>query len=90
MNTRLSALDGIAEILIVEDDAGDAFLAQEYIRDQSDDSVRTTHASSLREALELVSGSTSCVLLDLNLPDAEGMAALEAILESPHRFPSWC
>ena len=87
MNTRLSALDGIAEILIVEDDAGDAFLAQEYIRDQSDDSVRTTHASSLREALEVVSGSTSCVLLDLNLPDAEGMAALEAILDVAPSVP---
>ncbi len=87
MNARLSGLDGIAEVLVVEDDAGDAFLAQEYIRDQSDDSVRTVHASSLREALEVVSAATSCVLLDLNLPDADGMVALEAIREAAPSVP---
>jgi serine phosphatase RsbU (regulator of sigma subunit) len=87
VNARLSGLDGIAEVLVVEDDAGDAFLAQEYIRDQSDDSVRTIHASTLHEALQALSAATSCVLLDLNLPDAEGTAALDAIREAAPSVP---
>ncbi len=87
MNTRLSALDGIAEILIVEDDAGDAFLAQEYIRDQSDDSVRTVHARTLEAARRALNASTSCVVLDLNLPDADGMTALETIREDAPAVP---
>ena len=87
MNARLSGLDGIVEILVVEDDAGDAFLAQEYIRDQSDSSVSTIHAPTLGEALEIVSAATSCVLLDLNLPDADGLAALDAIREAAPTVP---
>ena len=31
--------------------------------------------------------STSCVLLDLNLPDADGMAALEAIRDAAPSVP---
>lgn len=87
MNTRLSAADGVSEILIVEDDPGDAFLAEEHLRDESDDSVRTVRASSLREAVERVSPDTSCVLLDLNLPDAEGMQALTTLLEAEPSVP---
>ena len=87
MTTRLSASEGIAEILIVEDDAGDAFLAQEYIRDQADDSVRMLHASTLDEALQALSRSTSCILLDLNLPDADGLAALDSIREAAPSVP---
>ena len=79
--------DGIEEVLVVEDDAGDAFLAIEYIREQSADRVRTAHASSLAEALELLGPSTSCVLLDLNLPDADGMSALQAVLDAAPTAP---
>lgn len=87
MTTRLSALDGVAEILIVEDDAGDAFLAQEYIREQSDDSVRTIHATTLDAAVQALNASTSCVVLDLNLPDAAGMTALETIRHAAPDVP---
>ena len=79
--------DGIAEVLIIEDDAGDALLAVEYISEQSGGTVRTAHAATLREGLGLVRPSTSCVLLDLNLPDADGMAALRAVLDAAPAMP---
>ncbi len=83
----LPAIEGISEVLIVEDDPGDALLAEEHILEQSDDSVRTVRASSLREALASISPSTSCVLLDLNLPDADGMVALTSLLEAAPSVP---
>lgn len=87
MHNRLSTLNGVAEILLVEDDAGDAFLVQEHIRDQSDGSVSIIHAASLSAALAVVSSATSCILLDLNLPDANGMTALTALVEAAPSVP---
>jgi serine phosphatase RsbU (regulator of sigma subunit) len=83
----LSAIEDVSEILIVEDDPGDAFLAEEHLREQSDDSVRTVHAPTLRDALRSISPATSCVLLDLNLPDADGMAALTSLLDVAPSVP---
>ena len=54
VEVRAPTIDGISEVLVVEDDAGEALLAVEFIREQSNDSVSTTQASSLREALELL------------------------------------
>ncbi|WP_433828252.1 PP2C family protein-serine/threonine phosphatase [Actinoplanes sp. CA-015351] len=65
-------------ILLVEDDEGDAFLVRELLS-EADTSFELTVASSLREARERLTG-VECVLLDLGLPDAEGIDGLRKLL----------
>ncbi|WP_436524173.1 PP2C family protein-serine/threonine phosphatase [Actinoplanes sp. HUAS TT8] len=65
-------------ILLVEDDEGDAFLVRELLS-EAEAPFELTVASSLREARELVAGA-ECVLLDLGLPDAEGIDGLRKLL----------
>ncbi|MFI1517814.1 PP2C family protein-serine/threonine phosphatase [Kitasatospora cineracea] len=67
-------------VLLVEDDAGDAVLVEELLADSMID-PRLTWVQSLAEARrELAGGAVGCVLLDLHLPDGQGLQALAEIL----------
>jgi serine phosphatase RsbU (regulator of sigma subunit) len=65
-------------VLLVEDDDGDALLVGELLREVGA-SVELRRARSLSEAKDLVSG-VACVLLDLGLPDSQGMDGLRQLL----------
>jgi serine phosphatase RsbU (regulator of sigma subunit) len=65
-------------ILLVEDDEGDAFLVRELLT-EAEAPFDLTVASSLREATAMLRG-IQCVLLDLGLPDAEGIDGLRKLL----------
>ncbi|WP_328464809.1 SpoIIE family protein phosphatase [Actinoplanes sp. NBC_00393] len=65
-------------ILLVEDDEGDAFLVRELLS-EAEAPFDLTVASSLREAQDLLTG-IECILLDLGLPDAEGIDGLRKLL----------
>ena len=67
-------------VLLVEDDEGDAFLVRELLLDAGSD-IELVRARSLAEAVLALPGDVDCVLLDLGLPDADGLAALRAVLE---------
>jgi serine phosphatase RsbU (regulator of sigma subunit) len=66
-------------VLLVEDDRGDALLVEELVAEANID-IRMSWARSIADAeRELALSHPDCVLLDLNLPDANGMAALEHV-----------
>jgi serine phosphatase RsbU (regulator of sigma subunit) len=68
-------------LLLVEDDRADAVLVEELIAEAVDD-IRVVWAQSMAHAeRELASARPDCVLLDLNLPDANGMDALARIAQ---------
>ncbi len=67
-------------ILLIEDDAGDAYLVQDLL-DRSDGDFSVTRVATLSDAVKALSPRFDCVLLDLGLPDAVGFESLEAILE---------
>lgn len=72
-----SVVLGTVRVLLVEDDDGDALLVEELFED-SEVRVELVRARSVDEAVELL--DVDCVLLDLGLPDAMGLLALERIL----------
>ncbi len=64
------------QLLLVEDDLGDAVLVQELLSDAAPQ-LQVVHVGTLREAEEQLPGGLDCVLLDLGLPDAFGMESVE-------------
>jgi serine phosphatase RsbU (regulator of sigma subunit) len=69
----------VRRILLVEDDEGDAFLVRDLL-DEGASGVDVVWVRSLVEARSTFDDSFDCVLVDLGLPDASGLEALQQVL----------
>jgi len=70
----------IINALLVEDNPGDARLAQEAFRECESGFFQVTHVETLGDALEhLHAKECDVVLLDLSLPDAKGLSAVSRL-----------
>ncbi|MEN3306445.1 MAG: hypothetical protein V7603_2647 [Micromonosporaceae bacterium] len=67
-------------VLLIEDDAADAFLVGELLA-EAEAAVDLAVAPSIAEAKALLH-DVDCVLLDLGLPDATGLEGLQTLLHS--------
>ncbi len=71
-------------LLLVEDDAGDAFLVEELLA-EAENPPKIIWVRSLAEGRIRLTDEVKCVLVDLSLPDASGLEALEQVLAmAPH------
>ncbi|MDP4507327.1 PP2C family protein-serine/threonine phosphatase [Nonomuraea turcica] len=71
-------------LLLLEDDDGDAFLVEELLQ-QAVAPPKIFRARSLQEAKTKLTSKIQCVLVDLSLPDASRLEALEEVLAlAPH------
>ena len=76
------------EVLVVEDDEDDLFLTMEMLK-RSNQAVKIRTAHRLQEAIDLCSRGNhfDLVLLDLRLPDSEGIKTVQrmraALIETP-------
>lgn len=74
-------------VLLIEDDRADALLVEDLI-DDAVSGIRLVWARSMAHAEQvLASARPDCVLLDLHLPDASGMDALERITKRDATVP---
>ena len=74
-------------VLLVEDDRADAVIVEELIAD-ADADIQVVWARSMEEAdRKLAAARPDCVLLDLNLPDANGIKALDRIAKRDATMP---
>ncbi|MCX2932314.1 SpoIIE family protein phosphatase [Mycobacterium sp. CVI_P3] len=74
-------------LLLIEDDQGDAILVEELIDDAGAD-ITVEWAPSISVAEEKLSiGRPDCVLLDLNLPDANGISAVHRVAKLDATLP---
>ena len=82
-----SAPPSVFRILLVEDNPGDADLVREALTTASS-RVQIEHVDSLAEAgSRLAAGNVDVVLLDLSLPDATGLQAVERLHGSAPEVP---
>ncbi|EKV27513.1 PAC domain protein [Caenispirillum salinarum AK4] len=67
-------------ILLVEDNPGDARLIQVLLAEEAGSEFHLTHVERLTDACELVKQEEfACVLLDLSLPDSQGLETVEGL-----------
>ena len=70
-------------ILLVEDNPGDAFLVKFYLEESMFNKAQFIHAEFLGTAIDLISKNNfDVILLDLGLPDSQGIDTLKKILEA--------
>jgi two-component system cell cycle sensor histidine kinase/response regulator CckA len=76
-------------VLLVEDNAGDADLVQEYLSQASQAEFEVECVPRLTQAISLLrQGRIDVVLLDLGLPDSSGLETLTRVLEVAHGSPT--
>jgi diguanylate cyclase (GGDEF)-like protein len=76
------------KVLLIEDNAGDARLIQEMLKDIATASFESEWVSSLSAGLERLSEiHFDALLLDLGLPDSKGIETLEQLLSQSPEVP---
>jgi len=85
---RVKIEPGALSLLLVEDSAGDALLAREMLAEAWGDGLAVTHLQRAEDARRhLLEHEVGCVLLDLALPDAGGLQALDQVRSSAPGVP---
>jgi diguanylate cyclase (GGDEF)-like protein/PAS domain S-box-containing protein len=78
----------IQKVLLVEDSLGDAGLLREMFREQQSHQIELTHVMRMHDAEQhLKDGGTDVILLDLGLPDAQGLEAIQRARAAAPRVP---
>jgi signal transduction histidine kinase len=76
------------QILLIEDDSGDALLVREALANGNQPAYRLDHAHTLAKGLDRIhQGGADVVLLDLSLPDSRGLDTLSRVLEAAPGMP---
>lgn len=84
----MDATPGDLKVLLVEDSPADARLVVELLRDVSAVSVSADHQRSLRDAVDsLDHAHFDAILLDLGLPDGQGLSALARVRDAAPETP---
>ena len=70
------------KVLLIEDNAGDAFLIKFYLGESMSPKFDFHHAENMKTANELLASNTfDIILMDLNLPDSVGLDTIKKLLE---------
>ena len=75
-------------LLLVEDDDGDALIIEELLVD-SGEPFQTDRVTSIAAAVPLLH-KVDCALVDLGLPDADGLLRCSSCGRTIPTSPSWC
>lgn len=76
------------KILLIEDNVAEARLLQEFLKQAKSDEFSLVHVKRLGEALqELRRATYDVILLDLTLPDSQGLASLSPLMSHAPSLP---
>ena len=79
--------DPSPRVLLIEDDEGDALLVHECLREAGFPESAITWRRTLFDGTEALNTGPECVLLDLGLPDAAGLDAVERLVAVADDIP---
>jgi signal transduction histidine kinase/DNA-binding response OmpR family regulator len=78
----------LVNILLVEDNLAEARLLQEILKGTMLNRLRLTHVQRLGQAIDRLETATfDIALLDLSLPDSQGLASLDALIQQAPALP---
>ena len=84
----MSVLDTLIKIILVEDNPGDTFLIKQELKQLGNRQLQVTHFEFLEEAINsLHTNDFDAVLLDLSLPDSQGLDTLLSLEEEAPGLP---
>lgn len=76
------------KILLIEDNLAEARLLEELLKNAESNQFSLFHVQRLRDALQELSRATyDAILLDLTLPDSEGLASLSPLIKQAPNLP---
>jgi signal transduction histidine kinase len=77
------------KVLLIEDNLAEARLLQEVLKETQTQQFELFHVQRLKEALQALDNSSpyDAILLDLTLPDSEGLASLDSLLAHSPSLP---
>ena len=85
---ELELISKTIKVLLVEDEPGDAGLIKRMLAYSTVTNFEVTWVETLAAARgELSRGSTDLVLLDLSLPDAQGLETLKGVISEGNKLP---
>ncbi len=84
----LTTVKPIKTVLLIEDNPGDVRLLRELLKDEGPAEIKVTHVATMCEAETfLAEHAVDIILLDLGLPDANGLGAVKRVLAAAPRIP---
>jgi Flp pilus assembly CpaE family ATPase len=88
MTGSTNTVEGPVRVLLIEDNPGDAGLVREMLSEGRDAQFHIDWVQALRPGLDrLARGDIDMVLLDLSLPDSQGLESLAAIRNRAPSLP---
>jgi FixJ family two-component response regulator len=79
--------DLLSRVLLVEDDEGDALLVRECLIEAGFPEADVLWQRTLADGIDALVEAPGCVLLDLGLPDADGLGALHRLVSEAVATP---
>jgi signal transduction histidine kinase len=81
-------MSSIRTLLIIEDNPGDVRLLREMLDEDHSHQAEMIHAGTMHEAMQhLANNAVDIILLDLGLPDAQGLAAIKRVRAAAPQVP---
>jgi signal transduction histidine kinase len=81
-------MKSVTKVLLIEDNIGDTRLIREMLRTQGEANFEFTHMQCMRDAEQhLATFAIDIILLDLGLPDSQGLEAVQRVRAAAPKVP---